>query len=229
MVLLAVPTLACATGFTVHLYAVGFCVALFTVFFDTADQAYLPALVQSLGATLAVLANVATFLASAVLLRLIRTQEAAHGSAERQPLWLELRQGMRFVLGNAYLRSIAPSTGSSNLVASAAQALVILFATRELGLSRAALSAALSLANVAGLVGALTASRVAMFAGLGRAIVLGSAGSGLWLVPLALATRARRPPGGPGRLPGRAGRSRVQHQPSKPASSHHPAGPPGPR
>ncbi|GBD29554.1 Enterobactin exporter EntS [bacterium HR32] len=219
-VLLAVPALALADRLAmVHLYAVGFCASLFTVFFDTADQAYLPALVsrqrlveansrlettrslarlvgpgaagavvQVLGAPLAVLTNVGSFLVSAVLLGLIRGKESPPDPTERKPLWTELRRGLEFVLRNPYLRAIAPCTGSFNLVASAAEALLVLFATRELGLSPAALGAAFSVANVGALAGALAASRVAGAVGLGRAIVGGSALSGLWLVPLALAT-----------------------------------------
>ncbi len=219
-VLLAVPALAVADRLAmVHLYAVGFCVSLLTVFFDTADQAYLPTLVsrgrlveansrlettrslarlvgpgvagaavQALGAPLAVLTNVASFLGSAVLLGWIRTREAPPDPTERRPVWADLWEGLRFVLRNPYLQAIARCTGSFNLLSSAADALLILFATRELGLSPAALGVAFSVANLGGLAGALAASRVAGTVGLGRAIVAGSALSGLWLVPLALAT-----------------------------------------
>ncbi len=64
-----------------------------------------------------------------------------------------MREGLQVVLGNRLLRSIAGCTGTSNLFSSAVQAVLVLYATRDLGLP----PELLGLAFGAGSVGALVA------------------------------------------------------------------------
>lgn len=183
------------------LYVVGFLAGTLTVFFDVAYQAYLPSLVgrehllegnsklevsrsaaQLLGpgmaggliewltAPVAMLVDAASYLASAAFLAGIRRPEARPAAAGRN-LWAEVGEGLRLVLGNPLLRSIAACTATSNFFGSAGGAVFILFATRELGLTPGVLGLVFGLSNVGFLLGAVAAVRAAERLGLGRTLV----------------------------------------------------------
>ncbi|MGH2425657.1 MAG: MFS transporter, partial [bacterium] len=77
----------------------------------------------------------------------------------------------------------------SNFFSTALFTLYILFATRDLGLTPAVIGITFSIGNVAGIVGALVAARMASKIGVGRTIVASSFISGVGLIPVALATR----------------------------------------
>ncbi len=146
------------------------------------------AVIQVLSAPVAIALDAISFLISGVLIGTIRTHEDPPASSARASMWAEIREGLGVVFGNRLLRSIAGCTGTSNFFSSAFFTLYILFATRELGLTPAALGLIFSLGNVAGLLGALTAGRVAGRFGIGPTIVGSSFVSGLGLVPVVLAT-----------------------------------------
>jgi predicted MFS family arabinose efflux permease len=99
----------------------------------------------------------------------------------------ELVEGLRYVLGNRLLRSIAACTALINLFGHAAIAVTILYAVRELGLSPAQIGLWFSLGSIGGPLGALLASRVGRRLGTGPTIVLTAwATVPAWfLVPLA--------------------------------------------
>ena len=138
-------------------------------------------LIAWIGAAVAVALDSLSFLVSAFFLLLIRRPEpdprlTAHGeSVERGPgMRREIAEGLRYVLGNRYLRSIAACTGSANLFGTMAGAILILYATRDLGLAAAEIGFIFGLGSVGFLVGALVASRVAARIGVGRTIVASS-------------------------------------------------------
>ncbi len=203
-----------------QLYAVGFAVGVLTVFFDVAYQAYLPSLVgrahlvegngklevsrstaqvagpsvaglviQAVGAPLAIVLDSLSFLGSAVCLLLIRGDEE-RPAAPRSPMLAQLREGLAVVFGNPLLRPIAGCTATSNFSIAAFGALVVLFATRELGLGAASLGLVFSLGSVGALVGALLAGRAATRFGVGRSIVWSAFALGVGLLPIAFATPA---------------------------------------
>ena len=203
-----------------HLYAVALLVGVLTLFFDVAYQAFLPALVgrqqlvegnskleatrslanlagpsvagvviQALSAPIAIILDALSFVISGGLISRIRGREQAPGGT-RASVTAEVREGLRVVFGNRLLRSIAGCTGTSNFFGSALFALYILFMTRSLGLTPAKIGAIFSLGNVAGLLGALSAGRLAARFGVGRIIVGAAALDGLGLIPIVLATRA---------------------------------------
>lgn len=222
LVLLSIPAAAFAGSLGMpQLYAVGFLIGCFTVFFDVSYQSYLPSLVerrqlvegnskleatrsvaqlagpgvaggviQMLTAPVAIILDALSFFTSAGLIGAIRLPEQAPPPAERRALLVEVREGLGVVFGNRYLRSIAAATGTSNLFSSSLFALYILFVTRELGLTPAAIGLIFSLGNVAGLIGALTAGRLAARFGVGRVIVGSIAVGGLGFIPVGLATPA---------------------------------------
>jgi len=190
-----------------QLYAVGFAAGILTVFFDVADQSYLPVLLepddlvegnaklqisgsaaQILGpgmggglisivaAPFAVLVDAASFVASGALISLIRKSEPKPErrlGAEGRPTSLrhEIAEGLRYVLGNRYLRMIAGATGTSNLGSSMCFAIFPIFVYRELGLSPALIGLTGSLAAFGVLLGAFTSAPLARRFGVGPVIV----------------------------------------------------------
>jgi MFS family permease len=201
-----------------QLYAVGFAAGLLTVFFDVADQSYLPVLLDPedlvegnaklqisasasqifgpgmggglialVAAPFAILIDAASFVASGGLISLVRKHEpkpdrkqAADGSYTS--LRQEIADGLRYVLGNRYLRMVAGSTGTCNLGTSVAFSIFPIFVYVELGLSPGLVGAAFSLGGLGVLVGAFVAAPLARRLGVGPVIV----GSMLLTAPAAL-------------------------------------------
>jgi len=147
-------------------------------------------LVQLLTAPYAVLVDAISFLGSGVFLLGIRKDEllpereagAPHPSMRR-----EAREGLGYVLGNRYLRSIAACTGISNFASSLAFAIFLVYAVRDLDMSPAVIGIVFSISSVGSLAAALTATRVSTRLGVGPTIV-GSAfvfAPALLLIPAA--------------------------------------------
>jgi MFS family permease len=143
--------------------------------------------IQWLTAPVAVAVDAVSFLGSALFVGLIRKREPL---PERKPdahLGREIGEGLRFVLGNRLLRSIAMCTGSSNLLSAITAAMVIVLFARDLRLSPGTIGFVMSFGAVGGLIGALTATKVAAWLGQGPAIWVPIAVSGPFglLIPLA--------------------------------------------
>ena len=147
-------------------------------------------------APLAILVDSASYVFSALFVLLIRRPEPApdlhvdeHGRA-RGSLRQEVMQGLRYVLGNRYLRGIAACTGTTNFFTSMVFATYLVYAVRELGLTAAQIGLVFGLGNIGAIVGALSADRARRRLGLGPtlvwAIFLGTPG----LLLIALAPRA---------------------------------------
>lgn len=145
--------------------------------------------IQLIGAPLAIVLDAASFVLSGGLIGLIKGREPAVARAARSAMLAEVREGLGVVFGNRLLRSIAGCTGTSNFFTSALFTLYILFATRDLALGPAQIGIIFSLGNVSGLIGALSAGRLAARFGVGRTIVGAALLGGLGLIPIALATR----------------------------------------
>jgi MFS family permease len=250
-----------------QIFVVAFVNGVFTVFFDIADQSYLPTVLdreelvdgnaklqasmstaqvvgQPLGggivalltAPFAIALDAISYVASALLIFTIRRHEradrpdpaaaaeeveavapagpsvAAEADAGRRKatrpakpsVRQEVAEGLRFVLGHRYLRSIAATTGSSNLFGNIAFSIFPVFAYRQLGLTPEVVGLIGGGFGAGALVGALTASRVAERFGVGRAIV-GSillSGPTALLVPIASRETALLLIGGGGLLSG---------------------------
>ncbi|GHH57591.1 MFS transporter [Streptomyces candidus] len=132
-------------------------------------------LAQLVGAATAVLTTAVSYLASAILLLRIRTPEPPPVGREGAGVGAQMKEGLRFVLGEKSLRAITLSTALSNLAITVLLSMQILFLTRDLALTPAAVGAVLAVSSVGGLLGALTAGRCARWIGPARAI---------WLIPL---------------------------------------------
>ena len=128
-------------------------------------------LVEIFTAPYAVLVDAISFLGSGLFLLGIRkqeeppTREAADGS--KPSLWTELKEGLRFVLGNPNLRAQAGCTATSNFFSNVAFAIFLVFAVRELELSAAVIGIIFSIGALGSFAAAFTAMRLSNRFGIG--------------------------------------------------------------
>lgn len=203
-----------------HVYVVAFVTGCLTVFFDVANQSYLPAivptekigegnaklqasqqtaavvgpalgasLVRALGAPLAISGTSICMALSAFFVSRVRHVEQRPDPAARQPLRVEIGEGLSFVVRHPLLVRITACTGLANFTSTMVQALLVLYILRDLGLSETTLGLVLSTGGVGGVLGALSADRLARLVGEGTiipvsAIVMPLAGTAM---PLASA------------------------------------------
>jgi len=161
----------------------------------TAGPALGGGLIGIVTAPLAILADAASFVLSAVFVSAIRRHEPTpdrhadeHGRA-RGRLRQEVADGLRFVLGNPYLRGIAASTGTANFFSNIAYATFIVYAVRDLRLTPLEIGVTFGLGNVGSIIGALTAERITRPFGVGPTIVGATLLGGPGLLLIALAPR----------------------------------------
>ncbi|NJC73625.1 MFS transporter [Planosporangium thailandense] len=143
--------------------------------------------IQWLTAPVAVTVDAVSFAGSALFVGLIRKREPRPARGPDAHLGREIAEGLRFVLGNRLLRAIAMCTGSFNFFSTITWSMVVVLLARDLRLSAGTIGVFFSFGAVGGLVGALTATRIATRIGQGPAIWLPVAVGGLFglLVPTA--------------------------------------------
>jgi MFS family permease len=145
-------------------------------------------LVQLVTAPIAIVVDAASFFISALFLVFVRAPEPAPTPrAAHKTIWKEIGEGLRVVVLNPLLRSIAGCTATSNLGNNIWQAILILYITRRLGLGAGVIGVIYATGSVGFLCGALLAGQIARRFGLGPAIVGSIAVGGLsvMLVPVA--------------------------------------------
>ncbi len=141
-------------------------------------------LVQALTAPVAMVVDGLSFLLSALLIGRVRVDESVRRSdLTPEPMWGRARAGMRFLLRHPYLRASLACSTTLNFFSFVVAALVILYASRTLGLSAGVIGLAFGIGASGGLLGAVLATRVARWIGVGRTI---AAGSVLFSAPMAL-------------------------------------------
>ncbi|KOX22440.1 MFS transporter [Saccharothrix sp. NRRL B-16348] len=114
---------------------------------------------QAVGVAVGVLGTAVGYLASALFLLRIRTEEPPPRKPDKPGLAHEIAEGLRFVFGNRSLRAIVGCTGTANFFGGMAAAVLVLFMVRGLGLSDGVVGLVLSAAGVGGVLGALTVNR----------------------------------------------------------------------
>jgi MFS family permease len=127
-------------------------------------------LIQWVTAPVAIVVDAVSFLVSAVFVGLIRKREPKPERAPDAHLGREIGEGLRFVLGNRLLRSIAMCTGTFNLFSSIGFPMILVLLADELNVSAGTIGLVMSLSAVGGLLGAFTAMRVAKRLGQGPTI-----------------------------------------------------------
>ena len=149
-------------------------------------------LIGLLRAPMAVALDALSFVGSALFLFLIRRPEPPpdrhHEDGQPRPgMRREMAEGLRYVLGHAYLKNIAACTAIANLFGTAAGAVILVYLVRELGMTAQGIGLAFSIGATGALLGALVANQVSSRLGVGRTIIAFAAISGPALLPLALA------------------------------------------
>ena len=127
-------------------------------------------LIELITAPYAILVDAVSFLASALFVLRIRKDEgrvASTAPGERPSLWIELKEGLRFVLGNPNLRAQAGCTATSNLFFSLGFSIVLVYFVRVLDLSPGLIGVVFSVGAAGSLVGAFTARRISTRFGIG--------------------------------------------------------------
>jgi predicted MFS family arabinose efflux permease len=130
-------------------------------------------LVQALSAPAAVAADALSFVGSALFVRRARVEEPVPQQADGT-LWQRLGVGLRFVFGHPLLRAGVLCTATINFFNLAFNAIVVLYMSRELGLSAGVIGLVFSAGAVGALLGAIVAPRVGRRLGLGPTIVRGA-------------------------------------------------------
>jgi MFS family permease len=138
------------------------------------------------------LADAASFGASAALVATIRgrfrAEPAGTGPAVRRSMRAEIAEGLRFLLGHRLLRTAVLLVSASNLAFMAGEAVLVLFATEELGLGSRGYGLLLAVGAVGGLPGSLLAARVGGRVPPGQLIVGGVLAGAVVMAWFGLAT-----------------------------------------
>jgi predicted MFS family arabinose efflux permease len=145
-------------------------------------------LVQLISAPLAIIFDALSFLFSACSLGLIGKPEPPPAAREQsQSIWSDLVEGLRMVLKNPLLRTLAGSAGIFSLFGNFIGALYALYVIRQLGAPPIFLGLLIASGGVSALAGAFLAERVVQHFGLGRTVAVGlfMYGTTGLLIPLA--------------------------------------------
>ncbi|MEW9528352.1 MFS transporter [Microbispora sp. NPDC049125] len=150
------------------------------------------ALVQALTAPVAVVVDAVTFLTSAVLVGRVSIDEppAAHDQAA-PTLLRRAGEGLVFVIRHPVLRASLGCAATVNFFTFVAgSGLIVLFASRNLGLTAGVIGMAFGIGATGSLLGAVIAPKVSRRLGVGRSIVVGAV---LFPAPIAIAAGADGP------------------------------------
>jgi predicted MFS family arabinose efflux permease len=121
---------------------------------------------------LAIAADAASFLVSAVSLAAMRVHEPAKAPVQRD-LWGEVRHALELIECDPVLRVVVVASAAFNLFAIMRTALFVLAVTRELHLSPATLGLAVAASGPSSIVASVAAAHVTPFLGTELAIVVG--------------------------------------------------------
>ena len=128
-------------------------------------------LIEFFTAPYAVLIDAVSYLGSALFVFGIRTPEEGPNSAgedeQKAGMWTELKEGLRFVLGNPNLRAQAGCTATSNFFFTLGFSIIVVFYVRVLGLSPGVIGLVISIGSVGSLAAAFTARRISDRFGIG--------------------------------------------------------------
>ncbi len=148
-------------------------------------------LINALGAWLAILSNVAAYLAAFVTTLLIRHREPPReGPAAGRPGLADMLSGFPLLWRDRTLRVLSMRAGWFNLCEQAIMTLFLVYAVRELDMNAGGVGFVLALGSVASLGGAFVAQRAGRRFGFPGVLILASSASSL--APLLLV------PTGPG-------------------------------
>jgi predicted MFS family arabinose efflux permease len=146
-------------------------------------------LVQALTAPVALLLDALSYLGSALFIRRAGAVETAPARAEEAG---SLAAGARFISRTPLIRASLLASATLNLFNTGFYALLVLYATQNLGMGAGEIGIALAIGGIGSLIGAMVVRRLSRRVGLGRALVFGFVltPAPLLLVPLAAGTES---------------------------------------
>jgi MFS family permease len=131
-------------------------------------------LIQAVTAPFAVAIDAISFLVSAAAIASVRKPEPAPEAPERERhaggLLGEIGQGLRLVLGDRHLRAMAGEATTYNLGFTIIETVLLLYVTREVGMSPALVGLIFSVGSVGSLLGATAAALAERRFGFGKAM-----------------------------------------------------------
>lgn len=144
--------------------------------------------IQILGPPAGLAVTGGTYLTSAVSNSTIRRRESPHRRRGHDPIVQSFRDGLIYSWRQHTVRSLAVSDGLYMFFWAATQSVILVFLTREVGLSAGWIGAVYSVGTVGGLLAAFVARRVGRYVGVGRSIVFGSVlrSTGTALLPVTI-------------------------------------------
>ncbi|HLQ07215.1 MAG TPA: MFS transporter [Nitrososphaerales archaeon] len=148
------------------------------------------AAITLISAPLAVLGDTLGYLASSFSLLWIRRAEDPPNTARRESVAHDIREGLSLVIRDPRLRAIAAATGTSNLFGNAYGVILVKYAYVTLGMSPLEFGVSLGSSAAGGVIGALTATRIAKSLGVGKAIITGASLYSFVIIFLYFATPA---------------------------------------
>jgi MFS family permease len=128
-------------------------------------------LVQALTAPTAMLFDAAGFLVSAAFLVRIRAREAVRPREAGRSIWREITEGVRWMRAHEIVFRCVIAIGLANIEWFAVQAILVVYATRELGLPPALLGVSLAAIGPLSLLGAALAGPLTRRWGLGPLMI----------------------------------------------------------
>jgi MFS family permease len=151
------------------------------------------ALLTIVSAPALIVADSLSYIVSFLSLWRIRDSEQPADREQRQPLHREIAEGVRFVIGQPLIRSVAGTTATSNFFSTLGFTLFPLYVLRTLGIGSFGLGVTLSAGAIGGLLGAVATPRLSKWIGEGRIIVVAAFVSGLTFVIVPLAALLHGP------------------------------------
>jgi len=146
-----------------------------------AGPALAGALIQAVTAPVAMVVDAVSFLVSAIAIGSVRVDEASAqpgdgptGRGRDERLLRRAGQGLVLLSRHPYLRVSLACTTTLNFFSFVVAAVLVLYASRTLGLDAAQIGLGLGLGALGGLAGALLAPRIGRWAGIGRTAAVGA-------------------------------------------------------
>jgi MFS family permease len=130
-------------------------------------------LIQLMTAPFAIVLDACTFFASALMLRKIRAPQDVPHPGPNASVTAEIHEGLKLVWNNATLLALAWVAGLWQILHHMQVAVLILFATRDLGLSPGAIGLTFAFGGVGCVLAAALAERLSARFGVGPVIVHG--------------------------------------------------------
>ncbi|GAA1987596.1 MFS transporter [Kitasatospora viridis] len=129
-------------------------------------------LAQLFGAASGLLADAVSYLVSAVCVMRIGLVEQPPPAEQRRSILKEIGEGVRFLAGDPYLRTLACFGAVGNLGLNGIQAVQTIFLVRSVGIGSGEVGLVFAVVSVGGLAGAALAGRVARRLGSARGLLL---------------------------------------------------------